>query len=68
MKTFIITIEIEHTDRSYNTTEIQEFIAGISIPQAEWVKTMKKAFKDTTLGRNAFGIEVTYAIKEGKDE
>jgi len=37
---------------------------GISIPQAEWVKTMKKAFKETTLGHNAFGIEVTYAIKE----
>jgi hypothetical protein len=64
MKTFIITIEIEHTDRSYNTTEIQEFIAGISIPQAEWVKTMKKAFKDTILGEKAQDIQVTYAIKE----
>jgi hypothetical protein len=29
---------------------------------------MKKAFKDTTLGRNAFGIEVTYALKEGSNE
>jgi hypothetical protein len=28
------------------------------------VKVMKKAFKETTLGHNAFGIEVTYAIKE----
>ena len=65
MKTFIITIEIEHTDKTFNSTEIQDFIAGISIPQAEWVKTMKKAFKETTLGSNAFGIEVTYAIKEG---
>lgn len=64
MKTFIITIEIEHTDKSFNSTEIQEFIQGISIPQAEWVKTMRKAFKQTTLGSNAFGIEVTYAIKE----
>ena len=64
MKTFIITIEIEHTDRSYNTTEIQEFIKGISIPNTEWVKVMKKAFKETTLGHKAFGIEVTYAIKE----
>jgi hypothetical protein len=27
---------------------------------------MKKAFKETTLGHNAFGIEVTYAIKEWK--
>lgn len=65
MKTFIITIEIEHTDKTFNTTEIQDFIAGISIPQAEWVKTMKKAFKETTLGSKAFCIEVTYAIKEG---
>ena len=64
MKTFIITVEIEHTDKTFNSTEIQEFIKGISIPQAEWVKVMKKAFKKTTLGHNAFGIEVTYAIKE----
>jgi CO/xanthine dehydrogenase FAD-binding subunit len=64
MKTFIITIEIEHTDRSYNTTEIQEFIAGISIPQAEWVKTMKKAFRETTLGEKAESITVEYAIRE----
>ncbi len=66
MKTFIITVEIEHTDKSFNSTEIQEFINGISLPQAEWVKVMKKAFKETTLGHNAFGIEVTYAIKEWK--
>jgi hypothetical protein len=64
MKTFIITVEIEHTDKSFNSTEIQEFINSISLPQAQWVKVMKKAFKETTLGHNAFGIEVTYAIKE----
>jgi hypothetical protein len=44
MKTFIITVEIEHTDKTFNSTEIQEFIKGISLPQAEWVKVMKKAF------------------------
>ena len=64
MKTFIITVEIEHTDKTFNSTEIQEFIKGISIPNTEWVKVMKKAFKETTLGSKAFGIEVTYAIKE----
>ncbi len=43
MKTFVITVEIEHTDKSYNSTEIQEFIQGISLPEAQWVKVMKKA-------------------------
>jgi hypothetical protein len=64
MKTFIITVEIEHTDKTFNSKEIQEFIKGISIPNTEWVKTMRKAFKETTLGHNAFGIEITYKLKE----
>jgi hypothetical protein len=64
MKTFIITIEIEHTDRSFKRPEVQQFVAQIGSPQANWVKEMRKAFKETTLGHNAFGIEVTYAIKE----
>lgn len=64
MKTFIITIEIEHTDKTFNTTEIQDFIAEIGSPQANWVKAMKQAFKQTVLGDKAQDIQVTYAIKE----
>ena len=63
MKTFIITIEIEHTDREFNTPQIQQFIAEIGTPQAEWVKTMKRAFKSTVLGEKAHDIQVTYALK-----
>lgn len=66
MKTFIITIEIEHTDKSFESQEIQEFIDGISKPETNWVKSMKKAFKDTTLGKNAFNISVQYALKNGE--
>lgn len=64
MKTFIITIEIEHTDRSFETEEIQDFVKEIGSPDANFVKTMKKAFKDTILGKDAFGISVTYALRE----
>ena len=64
MKTFIITIEIEHTDRSFERPEIQQFIAHIGSPQAEWVKQMKKAFKQTVLGEKAHDIQVTYSVKE----
>jgi hypothetical protein len=64
MKTFIITIEIEHTDRSYNSPQIQQFIAEIGSPQANWVKAMKKAFKQTVLGEKAHDIQVTYSVKE----
>lgn len=64
MKTFIITIEIEHTDRQFKSPEVQTFIAEIGSPQANWVKAMKKAFKSTVLGDKAQDIQVTYAIKE----
>lgn len=64
MKTFIITIEIEHTDRRFNSPEVQQFIAEIGSPQAKWVKAMKRAFKQTVLGDKAQDIQVTYAIKE----
>ena len=64
MKTFIITIEIEHTDRRFNSPEVQTFIAEIGSPQANWVKAMKQAFKQTVLGDKAQDIHVTYAVKE----
>ena len=64
MKTFIITIEIEHTDRSFERPEVQDFVAQIGSPQANWVKAMKQAFKQTILGKKAHDIHVTYAIKE----
>jgi hypothetical protein len=64
MKTFVITIEIEHTDRQFNSYPVQTFIAEIGSPQANWVKTMKKAFRETTLGEKAESINVQYAIKE----
>ena len=64
MKTFIITIKIEHTDRSFERPEVQQFVAQIGSPQANWVKAMKQAFKQTVLGEKAHHIQVTYAIKE----
>ena len=64
MKTFIITIEIEHTDRRFNSPEVQQFIAEIGSPQANWVKAMKRASKSTVLGDKAHDIQVIYAIKE----
>ena len=64
MKTFIITIEIEHTDRQFNSYPVQTFIAEIGSPAANWVKTMKKAFRETTLGEKAESITVEYAIRE----
>lgn len=64
MKTFVITIEIEHTDRSFERPEVQQFVAQIGSPQANWVKAMKHAFKQTVLGEKAHDIQVTYAIKE----
>ena len=64
MKTFIITIEIEHTDRQFNSPEVQTFIAEIGSPQANWVKEMRKAFKQTVLGEKAHDIQVTYSVKE----
>ncbi len=54
MKTFIITIEIEHTDRSFQRPEVQQFVAQIGSPQANWVKEMRKAFKQTILGEKAY--------------
>ena len=64
MKTLIITIEIEHTDKSFATDEIQSFIAEIGSPRANFVKIMRKAFKETTLGENAHSIHVQYALKD----
>jgi hypothetical protein len=64
MKTFIITIEIEHTDKSFARDEIQSFIAEIGSPSANWVKSMRKAFKETTLGHKAHNINVQYVLKD----
>jgi hypothetical protein len=64
MKTFIITIEIEHTDKSFASDEIQSFIAEIGSPRANFVKIMRKAFKETTLGENAHSIHVQYALND----
>ena len=63
MKTFIITIEIEHTDKTFERPEIQQFIAHLGTPQADWVKQMKKAFKQTVLGNKANDIQVSYSLK-----
>ena len=63
MKTFIITIEIEHTDKTFERPEIQQFIAHLGTPQADWVKQMKKAFKQTVLGDKANDIQVSYTLK-----
>ena len=68
MKTFVITIEIEHTDRSFERPEVQQFVAQIGSPQANWVKEMRKAFKQTVLGEKAHDIQVTYAIKEWESD
>lgn len=67
MKTFIINIEIEHTDRNFSSTPIQQFISEMGSPSSNWVRTMKKAFTETILGENAHNINVTYSIKEGNN-
>jgi hypothetical protein len=63
MKTFVIKIEIEHTDKTYNSEPVQEFIESLGSPDINWTKQMKKAFKETTLGKDAFNINITYALK-----
>lgn len=63
MKTFIITVEIEHTDKTFERPEIQQFIAHLGTPQADWVKQMRKAFKQTVLGEKANDIQVSYSLK-----
>ena len=63
MKTFVITIEIEHTDRSFERPEVQEFIDEIGSPKTNFKKQLKKAFKETILGEKAESIEITWGIK-----
>jgi hypothetical protein len=63
MKTFVIKIEIEHTDKTYNSEPVQDFIKSLGSPDINWTKQMKKAFKETTLGKDAFNINITYALK-----
>jgi len=45
MKTFKITIEIEHTDRTFEAPEVQQFIQHIQQPTSNFKKTMLQAFK-----------------------
>ena len=63
MKTFVIKIEIEHTDKTYDSEPVQDFIKSLESPDINWTKQMKKAFKETTLGKDAFNINITYALK-----
>jgi hypothetical protein len=62
MKTFKIIIEIEHTDRTFESPEVQQFIQFISQPSSDFKKTMLKTFKKTALGAKAFNISVTYGL------
>lgn len=62
MKTFKITIEIEHTDRTFEAPEVQQFIQFIQHPSSDFKKTMLKTFKKTALGEKAFNISVTYGL------
>lgn len=64
MKTIVIKIEIEHTDRTFNTEPVQDFIKSLGSPDVNWTKAMKKAFKETTLGQDAHNIDITYALKQ----
>lgn len=66
MKTFIITIKIDHTDKRFNSVEVQVFINSLSKPETNWVKTMKQAFKDTIIGHKAENISVEYAVEDTK--
>jgi hypothetical protein len=64
MKTVVIKIEIEHTDRTFNSEPVQDFIKSLGSPDVNWTKAMKKAFKETTLGQDAHNIDITYALKQ----
>jgi len=64
MKTIVIKIEIEHTDRTFDSEPVQEFINNLGSPDLNWTKAMKKAFKETTLGQDAHNIDITYALKQ----
>jgi hypothetical protein len=64
MKTVVIKIEIEHTDRTFNSEPVQEFINNLGSPDINWTKQMKKAFKETTLGQGAHNIDITYALRQ----
>ena len=66
MKTFTITIKIDHTDKRFNSDEVQDFISSLSNPETNWVKTMKQAFKDTLIGHKAENITVEYAVEDTK--
>lgn len=66
MKTLTITIKIDHTDRRFNSPEIQDFIEQLANPATNWVKNMKKSFKDTIIGHKAEGITVEYAVEDTK--
>lgn len=63
MKTFKITIEIEHTDRTFQAPEVQQFINQINSPDANFKKELKKAFKNTILGEKAQNINITWGLK-----
>ena len=64
MKTFKIIIEIEHTDKTFQAPEVQQFIQFIQHPSSDFKKTMLKTFKKTALGEKAFNISVTYGLQE----
>ena len=66
MKTLTITIKIDHTDRRFNSPEIQDFINSLSAPETNWIKDMKKSFKNTILGNKAENITVEYAVEDTK--
>lgn len=64
MKTIVIKIEIEHTDKTFDSEPVQDFIKSLGFPDINWTKAMKKAFKETTLGQDAHNIDITYALKQ----
>jgi len=60
--TFTIQVDIEMTNETFESKEVQTFIKEMSKPYLK--KIIKDSYRNTVLGENSKNIQIIYGIKQ----
>jgi hypothetical protein len=59
---FTIQVDIEMTNETFQSTDVQKFIKEMSKPYFKTI--LKKGYRNTVLGEKSKNIQIIYGIKQ----
>jgi len=59
---FTIQVDIEMTNETFNSTDVQKFIKEMSKPYLKNI--IKNSYRNTVLGEKSKNIQIIYGIKQ----